>query len=120
MKRSLFRLHVFLLKHASRGLPSLHSGYPAFLAKKMAAFLSSPAILKGVLSLKTQKFAVKSISENCFTLVQKNSEYLELMELWGKVLSLRNLIFSAHLMDFHSKQCVWADSHLYLYAIVFR
>ena len=38
------------------------------------AFLSPPAILKRVLSLKLQNFAVKSNSENLFTLVQKNSE----------------------------------------------
>ena len=56
-----FRLsRIFGKKHASRGLPSLHSGYPAFLAKKWRlAFLSPPAILNRILSLKTQNFAVK-------------------------------------------------------------
>ena len=39
------------------------------------AFLSSPAILNGILSLKLQNFAVKSNSENRFTFCQKNSEY---------------------------------------------
>ena len=44
---------------------------------KMAArFLSSPAILYCVLSLKLQNFAVKWNSENHFTLVQKNSDSL--------------------------------------------
>ena len=38
------------------------------------AFLSSPAILNCILSLKTQNFAVKSNSENRFTFRQKNSE----------------------------------------------
>ena len=42
-------------------------------------FLSSPAILKGFLSLKLQNFAVKCNSENSFTLVQKNSEYHQVL-----------------------------------------
>ena len=51
----------------------LHSAI--FFAKKWRrAFLSSPAILKGFLSLKTQNFAVKWNSENRFNFVHKNSE----------------------------------------------
>ena len=42
----------------------------------------SPAILKGVLSLKLHNFAVKSNSENRFTLVQKNSESLPFFNLF--------------------------------------
>ena len=38
-------------------------------------FLSSPAILKRILNLKTQNFDVKSNSENRFTFRQKNSEW---------------------------------------------
>ena len=44
MKQSLFRLHVFFI---------------------------APAILKGFLSLKLQNFAVKSNSENRFTVIQE-------------------------------------------------
>ena len=44
-------------------------------------FLSSPTILNRILSLKTQNFAVKSNSENHFTFIQKNSEYLDLWNL---------------------------------------
>ena len=63
------------------GLPSFHSGYPAFLQKKWRLeFLSSPAILKRFLNLKTQNFAVKSNSENRFTFSQKNSDCPE----WNK------------------------------------
>jgi hypothetical protein len=47
-----------------------------FLAKKWRLkILSTPTILTGFLSLKTQNFAVKSNSENRFTFSQKNSEY---------------------------------------------
>jgi len=42
------------------GLPSFHSGYPAFLAKKWRLeILFPPTILKRDLSLKIQNFAVK-------------------------------------------------------------
>ena len=93
-----------------------------FLGKKNGGwkFLSSSTILNRFLRRKTQNFAVKSNSENRFTFVQKNSEYLELMELGGKVLSLRNLIFSPHLLDLLAKQCAWEDIHLYLYEVFFR
>ena len=58
------------------GLPSFHSGYPAFLQKNGGLFfLTPPTILNGVLSLKTQNFDVKSNSEKRFTFIQKNSEY---------------------------------------------
>ena len=46
----------------------------ARLEKMVGVFLSSPAIQNRILNLKTQNFAVKSNSENHFTLVQKNSE----------------------------------------------
>ena len=37
--------------------------------------LFSPAILKGILSLKLENFVLKRNSENRFTFVQKHSEY---------------------------------------------
>ena len=51
--------------------------FTEFLArveKMVSVFLSSPAILKRILSLKTQNFPVKSNSENRFNYSQKNSE----------------------------------------------
>ena len=50
----------------------------------------------------------------------KNSEYWEFMELEVKVLSLRNLIFSTHLLDLLAKQCALEDIHLYIYRVLFR
>ena len=40
-----------------------------------AGIFTFSAILKGILNLKLENFAVKSNSENRFTFVQKNSEY---------------------------------------------
>ena len=106
----------------------LTSSFAIFLQKNGGwKILSSPAILTGFLRLKTQNFAVKLNCKNRFTFIQKNSEYLELMEPGGKVLSLRNLIFSprnlifsTHLLDLLAKQCAWEDIHLYLYGVFFR
>ena len=62
-------------KNAFMGLPSFHSGYPAFLTKKWRlVFLTPPTILNGVLSLKTQNFDVKSNSENHFNYEREYSD----------------------------------------------
>jgi hypothetical protein len=41
----------------------------------------APAILNGILSLKLQNFAVKSISKNRFTFAKKNSEWQKIATL---------------------------------------
>ena len=61
---------------ASHGEEKTYVFVRHFFPKKWRLeFLSSPAILNGILSLKLQYFAVKWNSENRFTLIQKNSEY---------------------------------------------
>ena len=72
-----WRLHsaIFLAKNAFMGLPSLHSGYPAFLQKKWRrAFFCSPTILKGILSSKTQNFDVKWNCKNHFKYEREYSD----------------------------------------------
>ena len=61
--RELFIPAIFLsFKNAFLGLPSFHSGYPAFLAKKMAAGF----------------FIFPRNSENRYTFSQKNSELMNI------------------------------------------
>jgi len=72
VKKRLRLLSEVVLRTVKRRLAS---SFAIFLQKKWRlAFFSHPAILNGILSLKTQNFAVKSNSENRFTFIQKNSK----------------------------------------------
>ena len=74
-KKSSFSEKYYLLTDA-RFLQGITHDYWKKNAKNWRLeFLSSPAILNRILRLKTQNFAMKSNSENCFTFIQKNSEY---------------------------------------------
>ena len=83
---------------------------PFFWQKKWRRkFLSSPAILNCVLSLKLQNFAVKWISENRFTFSQKNSESPQLCHQDCnriKTMIHRIIYISTYIRKFESKDWV--------------
>ena len=84
---------------------------PPFFCKKKwrLAFLSPPAILNGILSLKLQNFAVKWNSEKRFTFVQKNSESPQLCHQDCnriKTMIHRIIYISTYIRKFESKDWV--------------